>query len=84
MDAYYFTFHSMTQAQTAAFVLQKHGFTAAFLRAPKAISTTGCGYAVQIGLTDAYGGIYVLRNAGVFPQKIFRIHRNGDTREVSM
>lgn len=84
MDAYYFTFHSMTQAQTAASLLQRYGISAKFLRAPKAISSTGCGYAVQTGLNNAYDAINILRHAGVIPRRIFRTAGSGNIMEVSL
>lgn len=82
MDAYYFTFHSMTQAQTAAAMLARHGNRAVFLRAPRAISVNGCGYAVQVSLADVYGAIYILRSGGISPQKVFRTAESGEAREV--
>ena len=82
MEAYYFTFQSLTQAQTAAAVLQRHGLPAVLVRAQKAMSVRGCGYAVRVSLTDAYAVNMLLRNAGVFPLKILRILNNGETREV--
>ncbi len=82
MDAYYFTFQSMTQAQTAAAALQRHGYSAIFMRAPKRISMTGCGYAVQIRLTDIYSALSVLGNSAMIPKKIFRSAGNGDVTEV--
>lgn len=82
MDGYYFTFQSMTQAQMAAAVLQRHGFSASLTRAPKTISASGCGYAVKVSLTDVYGATALLRNTGVFPVKIFQTFRNGEVQEV--
>lgn len=82
MDAYYFTFQSMIQAQTAAAALQRHGYSAIFTRAPKKISVTGCGYAMQIRLSDIYSVLSVLQNSGLFPKKIFRSAVNGDVVEV--
>lgn len=82
MDAYYFTFQSMTQAQTAAVALQRHGYSAIFMRAPKRISMTGCGYAVQIQLSDIYSALSVLRNSAISPKKIFHSTLNGDVTEV--
>lgn len=82
MDSYYFTFHSMTQAQSASAVLQRHGMMNVFMRAPKAISMTGCGYAVQVTLPEIYGAIHALRSAGIFPKKVMRHTDSGDYREV--
>lgn len=81
MDAYYLTFQSMTQTQTAAAALQEHGFAATPLRAPKAISVSGCGYAVQLWPSDVYGALFVLRSKGVSPRRVFRIGSNGEAKE---
>ena len=82
MDSYYFTFQSMTQAQTATAVLQQRGLSAIFMRAPKAISITGCGYAVKFWASDA-GYVYsILLRYGVFPQKTFREKQSGFVEEV--
>ena len=82
MEAYYLTFQSLTQAQTAAAALQAHGFTAEILRTPKIISSSGCGYALQLRPSDVYGGIFVLRSKGAVPQRIFRINSAGIVKEV--
>lgn len=82
MDAYYLTFQSMTRAQSAAGRLQQHGVVAGFLRAPKAISDLGCGYAVQVGRTDVQGALFLLKSAGIYPRKIYRITPIGDVEEV--
>ncbi len=82
MDTYYLTFQSMTQAQTAAMLLQQHGFETTAQRAPKGISLSGCGYAIQLGLSDVYGAIFVLRSKGVFPRRFFRANSYGDMKEV--
>lgn len=82
MDAYYFTFRSMTQAQIAAQRLKHHGITAVFLRAPKSLSHTGCGYALQVDPTDVHGVVFILRNAGIYPWRLFRSLKNGEAQEV--
>lgn len=82
MDAYYITFQSMTQAQTAMAVLQRQGIMAEYLRAPRLISSAGCGYALELKPSDIYGAMFILRNREIFPGKVFRITRSGDVREV--
>ena len=82
MDAYYLTFQSMTQAQTAASILRRHGLIGEFLRAPKLISSTGCGYALQLKPSDLYGGMFILKNEGMPPKKVFQIGGNNHVREV--
>ena len=82
MDAYYFTFHSMTQAQMAAAILRRHGLSADLVRAPKSISVAGCGNALQLKPSDGYNGLFILRNDGASPRKIFRTDRVGNAREV--
>lgn len=82
MEAYYFTFRSMTQAQTASHKLKTHGLSAVFLRAPKALSASGCGYAVKTDAVHVHGAVLILRNAGIDQWKLFRTFENGTLQEV--
>lgn len=81
MDAYYLTFQSMTQTQTAAAKLREHGITATPLRAPKSISVFGCGYALRLLPPDVLAALFVLRSKGVSPRRIYQIASNGDVKE---
>ena len=82
MEAYYFTFRSMTQAQTAFRSLKSHGISATLLRAPKTLSHTGCGYAIQVSVSDVHGTALILRNAGIYPWRLFRSQEYGEAQEV--
>lgn len=82
MEAYYFTFQSVTQAQSGIAVLQRHGIPAKLVRAQRIISASGCGYAAELRVTDVYGAAFILQNAGVVLQKIFRITAGGVAGEV--
>lgn len=82
MEAYYFTFQSMTRAQEAAALLRRYGLKTQLLRTPKAISGTGCGYALQLSPHDAYDGIFLLRNESVYPGKVYLLDQYNNGREV--
>ncbi len=79
---YYFTFRSMTAAQQAAMELNESGYFAALLRAPKALAGKGCGYAVRISLQNGSAAASILRNAGIFFEKVFRMDVSGLWREA--
>ncbi len=81
MNAYYFTFRSMTKAQEAAMELSKLGISATFSRSPKAVSDLGCGYAVRVDLSGGWSVARALRNLGIRFEKVVQIS-NGTAREV--
>lgn len=48
MYEYYFTFRSVTAAQSAAKRLEQAGIAAAMLRTPRALQKQGCGYSLRV------------------------------------
>lgn len=79
---YYFTFRSMTAAQQAVAELNKSGLSAYLLRAPRALSSMGCGYAVRIAFQNGQMAASVLRKSGVSFTKCFQMGASGAWKEV--
>lgn len=79
---YYFTFRSMTAAQQAVMELKKSGLFASLLRAPRALSSMGCGYAVRVAFQNGSAAALVLRHASVAFTKTFQADKSGGWREV--
>ncbi len=79
---YYFTFRSMTAAQQAVMELNKSGLFASLLRAPRALSSMGCGYAVRVSLQNGTAAALVLRKAGIIFAKTFQMDASGVWREA--
>lgn len=82
MYDYYFTFRSMTQAQRAVSALRQTGIFAALIRTPRAISTKGCGYSIQVGGDVVYRTAEVLRANLILHEKAYRITAGGRAEEV--
>lgn len=79
---YYFTFRSMTAAQQAVMELKKSGLFASLLRAPRALSSMGCGYAVRVAFQNGSAAALVLRHTAADFTKIFQSDTSGGWREV--
>ena len=82
MYEYYFTFRSMTRAQQAALELLRYGVDSRYLRAPKSISSMGCGYAVAVEKRYAHRAAAVLRLRGTGFERVFRVNSDGKAEEV--
>lgn len=81
---YYFTFRSITAAQQAVMELIKSGLSAYLLRAPKALATKGCGYAVRILFQSGTLAASVLRKSGISYMKCFQMGISGEWKEVCL
>ena len=79
---YYFTFRSMTAAQQAAAALNKSEIFASLLRAPRALSSMGCGYAVRVAFQSGPSAAAILHKSGVSYIKSFQMDISGYWKEV--
>ena len=79
---YFIVCRSLTYAQRTAFILNQKGIGTQILRAPKSISTEGCGYGVKISQRNLVDGISALRESGLEPKKVYVILDGDDYREV--
>lgn len=82
MYDYFFTFHSLTRAQQAVFVLRRYGILANLDRVPKRLGRRDCGYGILIQGTDGYSAAAKLRMEGVAPEVVFRIGYQGEAEET--
>lgn len=82
MYNYYFTFRSMTQAQRAVSTLRQAGVFSTLLRTPRAISTKGCGYSIQVNGDVVYRTAEILRSNLILFEKAYRITAGGRAEEV--
>ena len=75
---------SLTYAQRSARTLGQAGIAASVMRAPKAVSTHGCGYCVAVSGKQAAQALKILENAGMRPEKIYRKHPDGALEEAAL
>lgn len=77
MYEYYFTFQSMTRAQTAQAVLTRHGLFSDMRRTPKTLAAQGCGYALRLSAADGPAAAAALRREGALFGHCFRLYADG-------
>lgn len=72
---------SLTYAQKAAAVLEKHGISAGIVKAPKRLRDRGCGYALTLSrrFPEAVG---LLRERQLLTGRLYQREENGEYREV--
>lgn len=78
MNDYYFTFRSITTAQTGAAALQAAGLRHVLLRTPKVMAQQGCGYSLRVAAAWAAQAAQCLRQAGASYQRIYQQAAPGD------
>lgn len=82
MTQYYFTFRSLTQAQTARRAAERRGIRASLLRTPRELSAQGCGYALAVKEETVRGAAATLTGAGISYEALYRVRDDGMTEEV--
>lgn len=82
MVSYLILCRSLTHAQRTARVLERSGIKGYVARAPKAVSSEGCGYCVRISEQWLGQALTVLRQAGLGPKQVFMQLDEGEYREV--
>ena len=81
MTQYLITFRTLTQAQRAARVLERAGYTVTIRRIPADLSRSGCGYAITLRRA-AYEAVELLKANGLWTGKLFRREGEEPFREV--
>lgn len=76
---YLFMCKSLTYAQRSARVLERRGFGSSVVRAPKELASGGCSYCVRVSEKHRDAALAALREAGLGPQRVFRIAPDGYT-----
>ena len=84
MVYYMFICRSLTTAQRTAKALERVGITAIVTRLPESISQTGCGYCVKVSARYFSDALVTLKDAGLFPIKVYVLYANGDYGEVGL
>lgn len=79
-----FMFRSLTYAQRSARALERAGLHASVIRAPKSVSTRGCGYCAVLGERYGRRALNLLEEAGLGPEKIYRRDPEGNLEEVRL
>ena len=75
------TFSTLSQAQRAARVLERAGYTVTIRRIPADLSRSGCGYAITLRRA-AYEAVALLKTDGLWTGKLFRREGEEPFREV--
>ena len=80
MFEYYFTYRALTPAQSARNVLFTNGIGARVDRAPRTLSTNGCGYVLRVAAQNGLRAASLLRLSGF--GHIYRVYHGGAAEEV--
>jgi hypothetical protein len=75
---------SLTYAQRTARELERSGITAIVTKIPHMITTDGCGYCVKVSGKHIANALVTLKNAGMYPIKIFVLYADGNCNEVTL
>lgn len=75
---------SLTYAQRSARMLERAAIGASVARAPRSISTRGCGYVVSVAGKNLSRAMEVLTQAGLRPEKIYRREPDGTIGEAAL
>ena len=73
---------SLTYAQRAAKILERHAISAGVTRAPAGLSGNGCSYCVTVAYGRGIAAADILRREGLLQGKIYQQNTNGTVKEV--
>jgi membrane-associated PAP2 superfamily phosphatase len=83
LNFYYIMCRSVTSAQRCARLLERAVIRASVVKAPKALTSHGCGYALRLrGKLDE--AVSLLRKNAMPIGKIYAVGADGEYREVSI
>lgn len=75
---------SLTYAQRTAKALERSGITAIVTRVPQTITSDGCGYCVKVSAKNISNALVALKDAELYPIKIFVLYADGNFGEVKL
>lgn len=75
---------SLTYAQRSARTLERAGIHASVARAPRAISTRGCGYMVSVAARNFARAADILTQAGLRPERAYKRNADGTYEEAAL
>lgn len=73
---------SLTYAQRAAKILERHAISAGVTRAPAGLSGNGCSYCVTVSYGRGIAAADILRREGLLQGKIYQENTDGTVKEV--
>jgi hypothetical protein len=79
---YLLTCRSLTYAQRAAKSLERAGITAIVTKVPQLIASDGCGYCVKVSAKHVSNALIALKDAELYPIKMFVQYADGNYGEV--
>ena len=82
MFRYLIMCRSLTYAQRASRLLERHGITAAITKLPQSVADSGCSYCVRVNEKNYRSALTILKEAGLNPGKVFRLNEGGEPQEV--
>ncbi|MDR0889722.1 MAG: DUF3343 domain-containing protein [Oscillospiraceae bacterium] len=82
MYDYFFTFRTVTSAQSAAKTLTRAGIRNAMARTARQVQQMGCGYSIRVSANNYNAAKDALRHAGDRFSKIYMKLPDGSWREV--
>ncbi len=75
---------SLTYAQRAAKVLERHAISAGVTKAPVGLGGNGCSYCVTVSQAKGIAAVDALRKEGLLQGKIYEQHSDGTVREAAL
>ncbi|MEL4105940.1 DUF3343 domain-containing protein [Oscillospiraceae bacterium CM] len=75
---------SLTYAQRSAKALERAGITAIITKIPQHVSSDGCGYCVKVSAKHLSDALVLLKDAALYPLKIFVLYADGNLGEVQL
>ena len=75
-------YRSLTQTQKASAALGREGIPNRVIRAPRAVSTEGCGHCVRLAQRDLFRALSYLNRIGLSPRRVFVTAGDGNYEEV--
>ena len=82
MKRYFITFRSITYAQRAEKMFVQHGISCNIRRTPRWMEERGCGYGVEVRMTELSKGLEMLNSAGIPYRKHYGLDRDGRIMEA--
>ncbi|NMA25302.1 MAG: DUF3343 domain-containing protein [Clostridiales bacterium] len=84
MVYYLFICRSLTYAQRTAKALERVGITAIVTKVPQMITPDGCGYCVKVSAKHVSNALIALKDAELYPIKIFVLYADGNYGEAKL
>lgn len=84
MLTYLILYSSLTRAQQAAVILDRERIGNRLTRAPKAVSTQGCGHSIRLGQGDLARALSVLERMELSPRRVYVTAGEGRYEEVAL